>query len=127
MTVPSITREFFELIETKLPGGKWIAKALLGLVVLAMFGGLLYLMYGAGTALLAKLPTSIPVKAEPKDWISLAVIVALFVGGFVFIQRRLSKIENTKPVDHDVRNALRAVVEGQTTLRNDLANLTGRF
>jgi len=41
MTVPSITKDFVEVVETRLPGGKWIAKLLIALVVLVLIGGLM--------------------------------------------------------------------------------------
>jgi hypothetical protein len=107
MTVPNITKDFVEVIETRLPGGKWIAKFLIGLVVLVLIGGLLYLVFNAGRAVLSKLPTSIPVHVEPKDWISLAIVVLLFAAFFWLTQRRLTKLENVKPVDQDVRDAMK--------------------
>lgn len=126
MTVPNITKDFVEVVETRLPGGKWIAKLLVGLVVLALIGGLLYLILNAGRAVLANFPTSFPVNLEAKDWVSLAVVVLLFAAFFFLTQRRLKKIENLKPVDQDVRDALTHVADDHLELRKTVEAMDGR-
>jgi hypothetical protein len=90
--IGSVTKDLVELLETRLWGGKVLARAILYAAALALLVGLVLLLFTSAKAFLGILPTSIPIPLEPADYVSLVVVVGLFAAVMYWTNRQTKRL-----------------------------------